>query len=128
LSRKTTRVLAAAVAATVVAAAAGIIAGRLSSDKSGTSATPIAQGYSSQIPLPFADVHIATGVAVDAAGGTYVTGSASTEDHDPFPHTAHSPHEGHGHKASNELPEPHKPEPAAMVDKTLREWVFKRRG
>src|SRR6185312_16275430 len=64
LSRKTTWVLAAAVTAVVVAAAAVIFVGRLSSDRSGTSATPTAQGYSPQIPLPFADLRLATGVAV----------------------------------------------------------------
>jgi serine/threonine protein kinase, bacterial len=73
LSRKTTWVLAAAVTAAVVAAAAVIIVGRLQSDRSGTSATPRAQGYSPQIPLPFADLRLATGVAVDAAGNVYVT-------------------------------------------------------
>jgi len=73
LSRKTTWVLAAAVTAAVVAAAAIIIVGRLPSNRSGTSATPTAQGYSPQIPLPFTDLRLATGVAVDAAGNVYVT-------------------------------------------------------
>jgi serine/threonine-protein kinase len=73
LSRKTTTVLAVAVAASVVAAAAVIITGRLSSDRTGTSAAPSARGYSAQIPLPFTDVRVATGVAVDPAGTAYVT-------------------------------------------------------
>jgi serine/threonine-protein kinase len=73
LPRKMTRVLAAAVAVTVVAAAAVIIADQLSSRSSGTSAKPKGQGFSAQIPLPFSDVHLATGVAVDRAGDVYIT-------------------------------------------------------
>jgi serine/threonine protein kinase, bacterial len=73
LSRKTTTVLAVAVVAAVVAAAAVIITGRLSSDRTGTAVAPSARGYSAQIPLPFTDVRLATGVAVDSAGTAYVT-------------------------------------------------------
>ena len=73
LSRKATKVLAAAVVAVVVPIAAVIIVGQASSHRSGTSAKPIGQGFSSQIPLPFTDVHLATGVAVDPAGDTYIT-------------------------------------------------------
>jgi serine/threonine-protein kinase len=73
LSGKTTKVLAAAVAVAVVVAAAVIIAGRLPSDKSHPSGTAVGQGSSAQIPLPFTDVHLATGVAVDGAGDVYVT-------------------------------------------------------
>lgn len=72
LSRKTITVAAVAAAVVVVAVAAVIIVGRQSSNESGT---PVAggDGYSAQIALPFADVRLATGVAVDAAGNTYVT-------------------------------------------------------
>jgi serine/threonine protein kinase, bacterial len=73
LSCKAIKVLAVAVAVVVVAAAAVIVADRLSSNRGGTSATRSAQGYSSQIPLPFTDMRLATGVAVDAAGAAYVT-------------------------------------------------------
>jgi serine/threonine protein kinase, bacterial len=72
-SRKTIGVLAAAAVAAVVVVAAIIIVGRPSSDSGGSPAKPNAQGHSSQIPLPFTDVRLATGVAVDAGGDTYVT-------------------------------------------------------
>ena len=36
-------------------------------------ATPVAQSYSSQIPLALSDVRLPTGIAVDAAGNVYVT-------------------------------------------------------
>lgn len=31
-------------------------------------------------------------------------GSAATEEHLPFPHAPHNPHEGQGHKGKNERP------------------------
>ena len=37
-------------------------------------------------------------------------GSAATREHVPFPQTPHNPHEGQGHKGSNEKPQPHKPQ------------------
>jgi serine/threonine protein kinase, bacterial len=73
LSRKTIGVLAAAAVAMVVVVATVIVIGRPSSDSSGTPAKPNAQDHSSQIPLPFTDVRLATGVAVDSGGDTYVT-------------------------------------------------------
>ncbi len=33
-------------------------------------------------------------------------GSAASEEHVPFPHTPHNPHEGQGHKGKNERPHP----------------------
>ncbi|WP_372507997.1 serine/threonine-protein kinase PknD [Mycobacterium barrassiae] len=72
LSRTAIGVTTAVVAMVVVAVAAVVIIGRQSSeDDSGSVAG--GQGYSNQIPLPFPDVRLATGVAVDAAGNTYVT-------------------------------------------------------
>jgi hypothetical protein len=43
----------------------------------------------------------------DATRGPNVTsvpapGTAATQEHVPFPHTPHSPHEGQGHKGSND--------------------------
>ena len=72
LSRKATKIVAAAAAAVVVAIGAVIIGGRLFSDRGSGSAALVTQGYSSQIPLPFTDIHLAAGVAVDAAGDVYV--------------------------------------------------------
>ena len=72
LSRRTIWALAATATAVVVAVAAIIIVGRPSSDRSGTSVTSTTQGYSPQIPLPFTDLRLATGVAVDAARNVYV--------------------------------------------------------
>ena len=48
----------------------------------------------------------------DATRGSDVThvpapGSAASEAHVPFPHAPHSPHEGQGHKGSNEGPRSH---------------------
>ena len=73
LSRKTISLLAAAAAVVILAVAAVIIVGRSSSDESGVSALPAGQGYSSQVALPFTDVRLATGVAVDGVGNAYVT-------------------------------------------------------
>jgi serine/threonine-protein kinase len=77
-SRKVIAILTAAVVAIVLTAI--IIAVQPSSDTvapstdaSGTSALPVGQGYSSQTVLPFADIRVAGGVAVDAAGTAYVT-------------------------------------------------------
>jgi serine/threonine-protein kinase len=71
LSRKTIGVVAAAVAVVAIAVTTVVI--RPSSGGGGTEPTSVADGYSSQIPLPFTDVRLATGVAVDAKGDTYVT-------------------------------------------------------
>jgi serine/threonine protein kinase, bacterial len=68
LSRKTITVLSAVV---VVAVGAIIIGGRMSSDRGSGPAAQVTQG-SSQVALPFNDVRLATGVAVDAAGDIYV--------------------------------------------------------
>ncbi|WP_327098079.1 serine/threonine-protein kinase PknD [Nocardia vinacea] len=74
LSPKTAGLLAAAVAVTVVAAVAVFIGVQRESGGSGNSPTPIiGSGYSSQTPLPFTDVTLPTGVAVDDAGNVYVT-------------------------------------------------------
>ncbi len=77
-SRKIIAILAAAVVAIVLAAV--IIAAQPSSDTAqpstddgGTSAPPVGQGYSSQAVLPFTDIRVAGGVAVDPAGTAYVT-------------------------------------------------------
>lgn len=66
-------ITAASVAVAALAVAAVFIVGRSSPDEGGTSAAPGSPGYSAQVPLPFTDVRLATGVAVDAAGNTYVT-------------------------------------------------------
>jgi serine/threonine protein kinase, bacterial len=76
LSRRAIAALAAAVVATIVVAGAIVVVGRLSSDGDANGATSVAasgQGYSSQIPLPFTGVRLATGVAVNARGDTYMT-------------------------------------------------------
>ncbi|AKK28195.1 serine/threonine-protein kinase PknD [Mycobacterium sp. EPa45] len=73
LPRKAFKWIAAAAAAAVLITGAVILEGRLSSDKGSTSTTTTAQGFSAQIPLPFNDVRLATGVAVSAAGDVYVT-------------------------------------------------------
>jgi serine/threonine-protein kinase len=73
LSRKAIGVVIAAIAAVAVVVAGVVIVGRQSSDSSDTSASPVGQGYSSQIALPFADIRVAGGVAVDTAGTAYVT-------------------------------------------------------
>ncbi|MUL48766.1 protein kinase [Mycobacterium sp. CBMA293] len=73
LSRKAIMAIGAAGAVAVVAVAAVLVANRPSSDKGRTAAPAVGQGYSSQTALPFPDVRLATGVAVDAAGTAYVT-------------------------------------------------------
>ncbi|WP_445170356.1 serine/threonine-protein kinase PknD [Mycolicibacterium sp. Dal123E01] len=94
LSRKTTVFVAAAVAAVVVVAGVVVITHRLSSDKGSTSATSSTQGFSAQIALPFNEVRLATGVAVDPTGTVYVTDigtdrvlrlTAGTASPDPLP-------------------------------------------
>jgi serine/threonine-protein kinase len=70
-SRKVIAIVAAAVAAVVLATI--IIAVQPSSDSGGTVAAPVGQGYSSQTVLPFTDIRVAGGVAVDPAGTAYVT-------------------------------------------------------
>ena len=75
LSRKAIGITIAAVVAIVAVVAAGVvIAGRQSSGGSGTSALPPGQGYSSQVTLPFPELRVAGGIAVDPAGTAYVTG------------------------------------------------------
>jgi serine/threonine-protein kinase len=78
-SRKVIAIVAAAVVAILVAAI--IIAVQPSSDtaapstdSSGTVALPVGQGYSTQTALPFKEIRVAGGVAVDPAGTAYVTG------------------------------------------------------
>jgi serine/threonine-protein kinase len=78
-SRKVIAILTAAVVAIVLAII--IIAVRPSSDtaapsadNSGSSAIPVGEGYSSQTVLPFPEIRVAGGVAVDTAGTAYVTG------------------------------------------------------
>ena len=72
LSSKTARLLAVAVAVTVLAAVAVIIGVRLGIRWRGQLPAPIAPAYSSQTPLPFTGVNLPTGVAVDTAGNVYV--------------------------------------------------------
>jgi len=72
LSRNTIGVLSAALAVVAVAVTAVVITDRPSSSGSGSSPTPVAGG-SAQSPLPFSDVHLVTGIAVDAVGTAYVT-------------------------------------------------------
>ena len=75
LSRKAIGITIAAVVAIVAVVAAGVVvAGRQSSGGSGTSALPPGQGYSSQVTLPFPELRVAGGIAVDPAGTAYVTG------------------------------------------------------
>ncbi|WP_413642602.1 serine/threonine-protein kinase PknD [Mycobacterium sp. RTGN5] len=73
LSRKAIGALVAAVVVVAVVVAGVVIVGRQSSGSSSTSALPVGQGYSSQITLPFTDIRVAGGVAVDTAGNAYVT-------------------------------------------------------
>ncbi|MET8877555.1 serine/threonine-protein kinase PknD [Nocardia sp. NPDC004604] len=73
LSPRTAGLLVAAVAVTVVAAVAVVIGVQRESGGGGNSPAPITPGYSAQIPLPFTDVSLPTGVAVDAAGNVYIT-------------------------------------------------------
>ncbi|MFI6777310.1 serine/threonine-protein kinase PknD [Nocardia sp. NPDC050412] len=73
LSPKTAGLLAAAVAVTVAAAVAVFIGFQRESGGDGNAPTPIAGGYSPQTPLPFTDVSLPTGVAVDTAGNVYIT-------------------------------------------------------
>ncbi len=75
LSRRSIGVLLAAAAAVVAVVVAGVvIVGRQSSDSSGTSTSPVGQGNSSQTALPFKEIRVAGGIAVDTAGTAYVTG------------------------------------------------------
>ncbi|MGK8552870.1 serine/threonine-protein kinase, partial [Nocardia gipuzkoensis] len=73
LSRKTSWLLAAAVAVMVVAAVAVVLGVQRESGGGGNSPAPIASGYSPQTALPFPGVSLPTGVAVDTAGNVYVT-------------------------------------------------------
>ncbi|MEU4343182.1 serine/threonine-protein kinase PknD [Nocardia sp. NPDC023852] len=71
LAPKTAWLLAAAVAATVVAAVAVVIG--VQRESGGDSPTPIAPAHPSQTPLSFTGVSLPTDVAVDTAGNVYVT-------------------------------------------------------
>ncbi|WP_245673088.1 serine/threonine-protein kinase [Nocardia lijiangensis] len=77
LSPKTAGLLAAAVAVVVVSIVAVVLGVQRESGGGGDPPTSIASGYSSQIPLPFTGVSLATGVAVDTAGNVYVTDMGS---------------------------------------------------
>ncbi|KUH68835.1 serine/threonine protein kinase [Mycolicibacterium novocastrense] len=75
LPRKAIGVMSAAVVAVVAVVVAGVmIVGRQSSDADSTAPTPVGQGFSSQIPLPFNGLRVSAGIAVEADGTTYVTG------------------------------------------------------
>ncbi|MFC7673702.1 protein kinase [Mycolicibacterium sp. GCM10028919] len=77
LSRRAIGLLVAGVAAVAVVLAGVVIFGRPSSDGSDASALPappVGQGYASQIALPFPEIRVAGGVAVDTAGTAYLTG------------------------------------------------------
>ncbi|WP_018602630.1 serine/threonine-protein kinase [Mycobacterium sp. 155] len=71
LSPKTIKIALAAAVVVVVAAGVVIVAGRFSVDGGGGSDAPVPQAPA-QTALPFNDVRLATGIAVDAAGDTYV--------------------------------------------------------
>lgn len=80
-SRKVIAIVAAAVVAIVVGAV--VVVTRPSSDAvppssdpggGGTLDVPVGQGFSSQSFLPFPEIPVAAGIAVDADGNTYVTG------------------------------------------------------
>ncbi|TPG37166.1 serine/threonine-protein kinase PknD [Mycolicibacterium hodleri] len=73
LSRKAIALLVASIAAVAVVVAGVVIIGRHASDSSSPAASPVGQGYSSQIALPFPEIRVAGGVAVDPAGTAYVT-------------------------------------------------------
>lgn len=71
LSRKTVGGAVAAVVAVVTTAV--LIVDRQSSGSGGTPPTPAAGGNTAQSSLPFTDVQLVTGIAVDAVGDAYVT-------------------------------------------------------
>ena len=73
LPRKAIGVIVAAAVAVAVVVAGIVFVGRQSSDSSSTTALPAGEGYTSQIALPFTDIRVAGGVAVDPAGIAYVT-------------------------------------------------------
>ncbi|WP_063040476.1 serine/threonine-protein kinase PknD [Nocardia pseudovaccinii] len=73
LSPKTAGLLAAAVVVAVVSAVAVVVGVQRESGGGGNAPTPITGAYSRQTPLPFTDVPLPTGVAVDTAGNVYVT-------------------------------------------------------
>ncbi|WP_040698596.1 serine/threonine-protein kinase, partial [Nocardia vinacea] len=77
LSPKTAGLLAAAVAVAVVAAVAVVIGVQRESGGGGNSPPPVAGAYSRQTPLPFTDVTLPTGVAVDTAGNVYVSDTSN---------------------------------------------------
>lgn len=71
-SRKRWAVLAAAVLTAVAVVVAGVVVvGRSSTEVSATA--PSSVGDSGQIPLPFPEIRVSGGVAVDTAGNVYVT-------------------------------------------------------
>lgn len=74
LSRKVIGLIAAVVAVVaVVAVTAIVVSDRPKSGGGDTEPSSVANGYSAQSALPFPDVRLATGVAVDSKGDTYVT-------------------------------------------------------
>ena len=74
LSRKLIGAIAAALVIAAVGATAVVVAMRPSPGTTSTSASPVGQGYSTQTRLPFTEVRVAGGIAVDPAGTAYVTG------------------------------------------------------
>lgn len=73
LSRKIIGALVAAVAVMTVVTTAVFIVNRRSSGTGGTAPAPAAGGNSAQSSLPFTDVQLVTGIAVDGVGTAYVT-------------------------------------------------------
>lgn len=73
LSRRTIGAIVAAVAVVAVVTTAVLIIGLQSSGSGGVSPAPAAGGNGAQSSLPFTDVQLVTGIAVDAVGTAYVT-------------------------------------------------------
>ena len=108
----------AAVGGTVVAIAAPANAetGRGSSPDSsmtGTAGPAVAQAR--EVPDVLEDATRGPNVVLVPAPG-----SAATRVHVPFPQTPHNPHEGQGHKGSNEKPQPHKSQSIVIVPSPVK--------
>jgi serine/threonine protein kinase, bacterial len=73
LSRKMIGALAAALVVAAVAVTAIVVLNRPSPVTTAAAPPPAESGYRAQVSLPFPDVRLATGVATDARGDTYVT-------------------------------------------------------
>lgn len=73
LSRKTLGGAAAAAAVVILGVTAAVIIGGRSSDTGGTPALPAGQSFSAQTALPFPEIRVAGGIAVDPGGTAYVT-------------------------------------------------------